>query len=355
MTLEKAASIMVRSLTPNRPYHVQWMVTRRCNYRCKGCDVWREQDVKELSTEEIKRGLDILKELGVIEITISGGNPLLRDDIGEIIEYASRFFVTTVYDNGSMAAEKIDAVRNADLVAISIDSLDPRKNDYIKGVNGAWEKAMQSVKKLHSEGINVTVTPTISQFNVYEIIDVTSYFLQKGIPLWYCLYSFDSSDDASQLFKIGKKNDEFLITDEKAMVELCNSLIEMKMKNSNILMTTKILEAIKNLYLKGRRTWKCRALQNFFIIDHLGHVAGCHLHTPVASIFDLPSVWNSKRLNDFRKIYSECTQCTYLCYIFYSLHGSVLGNIQIAQERWKNAKLFLKRNSFTLLSSVKQQ
>jgi MoaA/NifB/PqqE/SkfB family radical SAM enzyme len=355
MTLEKAASIMVRSLIPNRPYHVQWMVTRKCNYHCKGCDVWREQDVRELSAEEIKRGLDILKELGVVEIVISGGNPLLRDDIGEIIEYASRFFVTTVYDNGSMAAEKIDAVRNADFVAISIDSLDPRKNDYIKGVNGAWKKAMQTVEKLHSEGISVTVTPTISQFNLYEIIDFTNYFLQKGIPLWYCLYSFDSSDDSSQLFRIGKKNDKFLITDEKAMVKLCNSLIEMKRKNSNILMTTKILETVKSLYLKGRRTWKCHALQNFFMIDHLGRVAGCHLHTPVASIFDLPNMWNSEKLNDLRKIYSKCTQCTYLCYIFYSLHGSVFGNIQIAQDRWKNAKLFLKRNSFTPLDLAKQQ
>jgi len=355
MTLEKAASIMVRSLTPNRPYHVQWMVTRKCNYHCKGCDVWREQDVKELSTEEIKRGLDILKELGAIEITISGGNPLLREDIGEIIEYASRFFITTVYDNGSMSAEKIDALRDADFVAISIDSLDAKKNDHIKGVNGAWKKAMQAVEKLDREGISVSVTPTISQFNLYELIDFTTYFLQKGIPLWYCLYSYDSSDDASQLFKIGRKNDEFLITDEKAMAKLCNSLIEMKAKNSNILMTTKILEAIKNLYLKGKRTWKCHALQNFFIIDHLGRVAGCHLHKSVASIFDLPSVWNSEKLNDLRKIYSDCTQCTYLCYIFYSLHGSVLGNIQIAQERWKNAKLFLKKNNFTPLNLAKQQ
>ena len=344
MVLEKATSILVRSLTPNRPYHVQWMVTRKCNYCCEGCNVWREQDTKELSTDEIKRGLDILRELGVIDVVISGGNPLLREDINEIIEYASRFFITTVYDNGSMAAEKIDALRNADFVAISIDSLDPRKNDHIKGVKGAWKKAMQTVEKLHMEGIRVSVTPTISQFNLYEIIDFTNYFLQKGIPIWYCLYSYDSSDDSSQLFKIGKKNDEFLITDEKAMAKLCNSLLEMKRKNSNILMTTKILEAVKNLYLKGKRTWKCHALQNFFIIDHLGRVAGCHLHKPVASIFDLPSVWNSEKLNDLRKTYSKCTQCSYLCYIFYSLHGSVLGNIQIAQERWKNAKLFLKRN-----------
>ena len=345
MTLEKAASIMVRSLTPNRPYHVQWMVTRKCNYRCKGCNVWQEQDTKELSTEDIRKGLDILKELGIVEIVLSGGNPLLREDIDQIIEYASRSFITTVYDNGSMAAEKIDALRNADFVAISIDSLDPEKNDYIKGVKGSWKKAMQAVKRLHKEGISVSVSPTISQLNLYEIVDFTKFFLRKGIALWYCLYSYDSSENLDQLFKIGKKNDEFEITDRKAMVELCDSLIEMRRKNGNIFMTKKTLETIRSLYFEGKRTWKCHALQNFFMVDHLGRVAGCHLHNSVASIFDLPKVWNSEEFNALRKTYSNCTHCTYLCYIFYSLYRNLLGNLQIAQEQWKNAKMFLKRNS----------
>jgi len=355
MTIEKAARIVIGSLTPNRPYHVQWMVTRKCNYRCRGCDVWREQDTRELSTEEIKRGLDVLRELGVIEVVLSGGNPLLRDDIGEIVEYASRFFITTVYDNGSMAVKKIDDLRNADFVAVSIDSLNPKKNDYVRGVKGAWRNAMEAVEKLHEEGVSVSVSPTISQFNLYEILDFTNYFLSKGIPIWYCLYSYDFSDEQSQLFKIGKKSDEFAIVDKKAMINLCNSLIEMKKKNSNILMTNRVLEAVKNLYLTGERTWKCRALQNFFVIDHLGRVAGCHLHNPATSIFDLPKVWNSPKFNTLRKIYSKCTRCTYLCYIFYSLHGSVFGNFQIAQEQWKNARLLLKKNSVTPLSLVKRQ
>jgi len=355
LTFEKATSIAIRSLTPNRPYHVQWMLTRKCNYRCRGCAVWREQDTRELSTEEIKKGFDILRELGVVEVVLSGGNPLLRNDIDEIIEYASRNFVTTVYDNGSMASQKIEALRNADFVAISIDSLDPNKNDYIKGVKGAWNKAMRSVEKLRAEGVSVAVTPTISQFNLYEIADFTEFFLQRGIPLWYCLYSYDSSEDPSQLFKIGRKNDEFSITDKKAMVELCDRLMEMKRKYKNILMTTGILKAIKRLYSERRRTWKCRALRNFFMIDHLGRVAGCHLHNPVVSIFQLPQTWNSKMFNALRKTYTECAQCTYLCYVFYSLHGSILGNFLIAQEQWKNAKLLLRKNNPTILSFAKQK
>jgi MoaA/NifB/PqqE/SkfB family radical SAM enzyme len=331
------------------------MLTRRCNFQCKGCTVWREQDPRELSTREVKAGLDILRQLGVIDVVLSGGNPLLRGDIDEIIEYASRFFLTTVYDNGSMAVEKIRALRHADLVAISIDSLDAEKNDYIRGVGGAWQKAMKAVEVLREEGISVGVAPTISQLNLYEILDFTKYFANRNIPVWYSLYSYDSSADQTHLFKIGREDDEFVIADRKAIVSLCDSLIKMKRTNSNILMTTKLLKAIRNFYQRGKRSWECRALQNFFMIDHAGKVAGCHLHDPTATIFDLPRLWNSSKLDELRETYKNCTKCMYLCYIFYSLHGSVLGNLQIAYDRWRNARILLGTNSSLLETFSKQR
>jgi MoaA/NifB/PqqE/SkfB family radical SAM enzyme len=319
------------------------MLTRRCNFRCRGCNVWREQGDKELPTQEVKRGLDILRDLGVVDLVLSGGNPLLREDIGEIIQYASRYFITTVYDNGSMALKKKQALQYADLVAISIDSLDPQKNDYIRGVKGAWKNAMKAVEELRKEGISVGVSPTISQLNIHEILDFTRYFLSKDVPIWYCLYSYDSGGSGDHLFKIGKKVDEFAILDKDKMVDICDSLAAIKKKNSNILMTTKLLKAIKEYYLTGERPWECRAFQNFFMIDHAGRVAGCHLHDPTTTIFDLPRKWNSPEMRKLRKDYSKCTQCTYMCYIFYSLHGSVLANLQMVQEQWRNAKLILKK------------
>ncbi|MCX8154127.1 MAG: radical SAM protein, partial [Candidatus Bathyarchaeota archaeon] len=312
-------------------------------YHCRGCNVWKEQDQKELTTEEIKRGMDILKKLGIIELVISGGDPLLRDDAAEIIDYATKLFVTTVYDNGSMAAKKIEALRNVDFVAISIDSLDEGKNDYIKGVPGSWKRAMETVEALHKEGIKVSVTPTISQLNIYEILDITNYFTHKGIPVWYCLYSYDVSEDKKQLFRIGKANDEFIIRDEQAMVKLCDTLLEMKKKNNKILMTDELLKTLRTLFAEGKRTWSCRALQNFLVVDHLGRIAGCHVHNFAGTIFDLPRLWSSQKFNTLREVYSKCTQCSYLCYIFYSIHGSPYGHLMLAKDQWKNAKLLFKK------------
>ena len=319
------------------------MITRKCNYHCRGCNVWKEQDQRELSTEGVKRGLDILKDLGIVELVLSGGDPLLRNDAPEIIEYASKLFVTTVYDNGSMAKKKLEALQNVDFIAISIDSLDPDKNDYIKNVPGAWKEAMEAVETLHNEGINVSVTPTISQLNLYEIVDITNYFTQKGIPVWYCLYSFDQTEDENQIFRIGKANDELVIKDKQAMVRLCDSLIEMKKRNSKIFITTELLKVLRTLFLEGKRTWNCYALQNFLVLDHLGRIAGCHNHKFVGSVFDLPKIWNSEQFDLLRKAYNECTQCAYLCYIFYSLHGSPYGNLMLAKDQWKNAKFLLEK------------
>lgn len=320
------------------------MITRRCNYRCRGCNIWTEQDQTELSAKEIKQGLDILKKLGIVEIVFSGGDPLLRDDAQEIIEYAAQNFVTTVYDNGSMAAKKVDALRHVDFAALSIDSLDPAKNDYIKGVPGAWKNAMHSVETLQKEGINVAVTPTISQMNLGEILDITKYFSSRGIPLWYCLYSYDLSADVNQLFRIGKANDEFTIKDKQAMVNLMDQLIELKKKDKHILMTTKLLKALRSLYLEDKRTWNCQALRNFFVIDHMGRIAGCHVHNIAGSVFDLPKTWKSSKFNELRETYRQCEQCTYLCYIFYSLHGSPYGSLALAKDQWKNSQFLLKEN-----------
>jgi MoaA/NifB/PqqE/SkfB family radical SAM enzyme len=339
---QKLLGIAKRSFTPDRPYHAQWLLTRRCNYCCRGCTVWRGKPPKEeVSTDFVKEGLKVLRELGVIEIVLSGGNPLLRDDIDEIIDYASRFFVTTVYDNGSMAVEKLNSLKKADFVAISLDTLDEKKFDFVKGVDGAWKRAINAIETLKEEGIQVGVSPTISQLNLYEILDFTRYFIDRGIPVWYCLYGYDFPTE-NQLFGIGKKADEFEIIDKEAMGRVCDSLIELKKGRQGVYITTKTLDALQQLFVNGQRTWKCHALKSFLMIDSMGRVAGCHRNEPVTSILELRDIWNSPQLDNLRRKYSECTQCTYLCYIFYSLHGDVRSNLGVIWDQWKNVKSFLK-------------
>jgi len=338
LSSQKVLGLLKRSLTPNRPYHAQWLLTRRCN-RCRSCTIWREEpNTDEISTDEVKKGLDVFRKLGVIEVVFSGGNPLLRDDIGEIIDYASKFFIATIYDNGSLASERIDALRNVDFVAISLDTLDKKKLDYIKGVHGAWDKAMTAIETLQREGIPVVISPTISEINYHEIVDFTKYFVNRGLPVLYCLYSYDYPMD-NRLFGIGKRSDEFELTDRTALAKVCDELIDLKREKQGVFITNKVLHTLKQFSLSGQRPWTCEALRGFFIVDHHGRVAGCHLRQPVASIHELPELWGSRKFGNLRREYSQCGRCTYLCYIVYSLHASVAGNLEIIYDQWKNVSL----------------
>ncbi|RLI21106.1 hypothetical protein DRO54_04575 [Candidatus Bathyarchaeota archaeon] len=342
-SIGKVIDLFRRAVSLNSPHHVQWMLTRRCNYRCRGCTVWQEHDPEpELSTDKVKAGLDILRKLGVVEIVFSGGNPLLREDIDEIISYASKYFVTTVYDNGSIAVKKIDALRDADFVAISIDSINPEKNDYIRGVHGAFKTALTAIERLTEEGIIAGVSTTISQMNLNEIVDLTKYFTDRGIPVWYCLYSYDVPS-GPQLFSIGKRNDEFEFRDRKAAAKLFEKLLWLKREKPGIFITERTLVALRELFLNNRRIWECKALRSFFMIDPHGRVAGCHLKEPVASIFELPELWESERFNELRKKYSQCRDCAYLCYIFYSLHSNLSGTTEILLDQLDNIKFVLSK------------
>jgi len=301
--------------------------------------VWRDKSVlREMPTDDVKKGLSVLRDLGVLEIVLSGGNPLLRDDIDEIVEYSSRFFVTTIYDNGSLASKRIDALRNADFVSISLDTLDEKKFDYIRGVKGAWSNAMNTIETLRNEGISVGVSPTISQLNLYEIMDFTRYFTDRNVPVWYCLYAYDYPT-SKPMFGIGKKADEFEITDPEAMGKVCDGLAQIKKERPGVFITTQTLEALKHYFLTGQRTWQCKALKSFLMVDSVGRVAGCHRQEPVASVLELRDLWDSPHFENLRKQYNQCTQCTYLCYIFYSIHGSVISNLSLARDQWRNIAL----------------
>ena len=116
--------------------------------------------------------------------------------------------------------------------------------------------------------------------------------------------------------------------------------MKMKRESEYIYITRKTLEAIKHLALTGERIWKCRALTSFLVVDHMGRVSGCHCREPVASIFDLPKVWKSPMIKKLREKYSQCENCIYLCYIFYSIHAGFTGLLDIIFDQWRSIKSY---------------
>jgi MoaA/NifB/PqqE/SkfB family radical SAM enzyme len=126
------------------------------------------------------------------------------------------------------------------------------------------------------------------------------------------------------------------------LAKVFTTLLSLKEESEYVYITKKTLKALKELAATGKRTWNCRALDSFLVVDHLGRVAGCHSREPVASIIDLPKVWKDARFEGFRREYRQCTKCSYLCYVFYSLHSGLSGAVEVLRDQWTTAKILLR-------------
>ncbi|MBD3170747.1 MAG: radical SAM protein [candidate division Zixibacteria bacterium] len=129
---------IARSLAANKmkgidvyPFYASLKLTNKCRFRCKFCNVWRET-TPELDTLEMKRVLDNLSESSVILVSFEGGEPLLRPDIGELLEYVSRkaFYLLFTTSERKLEDYPMDEYcKHIDFLHISID--EGHKNLYM--------------------------------------------------------------------------------------------------------------------------------------------------------------------------------------------------------------------------------
>jgi radical SAM protein with 4Fe4S-binding SPASM domain len=150
-------------------------VADRCNEACVHC--YQVQGQKgEMSTDELRRVMDELSEMGVIFLTISGGEPTLRKDFLELVEHArKRRFAVKIYSNGLRIDEKL-ANRLGELavqeVQLSLYSRKPEVHDGVTRVPGSFERTVQAAKHLRAAGVAVVLKSPLMSVNQD---DVTAY------------------------------------------------------------------------------------------------------------------------------------------------------------------------------------
>ena len=132
---------------------VVWNITRKCNLQCVHCynDSGPDKTCSEISTAQAKAVIDDLAQFGVPSILFSGGEPLLRHDLFELIEYAvGRGLHAVISTNGTLiAADKARRIKQLGVsyVGISLDGIGPI-NDKFRGVSGAFERAVTGNSQL---------------------------------------------------------------------------------------------------------------------------------------------------------------------------------------------------------------
>jgi radical SAM protein with 4Fe4S-binding SPASM domain len=176
------------------PLVMSWNVTRECNMKCSHCyiNATEKKLSNELTTAEGKNLMDQIAQVSKPLLILSGGEPLLRSDIYELIHYgASKGLKIGLGSNGSLiddaAAAKLKAAGIA-TVSISLDSHIPAQHDDFRGVTGAWEKAVSACKALRKNNVLVQVNTTLTQQNYSQIDDIMSLSEEIGVENFHLFF-----------------------------------------------------------------------------------------------------------------------------------------------------------------------
>ena len=182
---ERPGEIVPRKASERRPI-VVWNITRNCNLKCVHCynDSGVGKSCNDATTEEAKAVLDDLAQFGVPSVLFSGGEPLMRHDLFELISYAGdKGLRTVISTNGTLidkeAAKNIKD-RGVSYVGISLDGVG-EINDQFRGVSGAFERAVVGIKNCQDAGVRIGLRLTLTKRNVEDLDALFDFFDENGI------------------------------------------------------------------------------------------------------------------------------------------------------------------------------
>jgi radical SAM protein with 4Fe4S-binding SPASM domain len=171
---------------------VVWNVTQRCNLHCMHCYASsRDREYTgELSTEEGYELLEDLAAFGVPVVLFSGGEPLMRRDLFELIAKARALGMRTVISTNGTRIGIDEARRLAELevsyVGVSLDGL-ASTHDLVRGARGAFTEALRGIRTCRDQGIRVGLRLTAHQKNAHELPDLTRLMADESINRM-CVY-----------------------------------------------------------------------------------------------------------------------------------------------------------------------
>ena len=185
-------------------------VTERCNSRCITCNAWKERGGCELDTKQWINILSQVRKMGICHIEFSGGEPLLRKDIDELIRASKKlgFDKIVICTNGLLLTE----ARLTELVGCGANSfhisLDGMRDTYkfIRGVDG-FDKAVNAIRMIGTRGIDLMVLSLLTKQNIDEL-EMVAMIAQQAEAKWFV----NLPENKKFLFD-GVEIDSLLITD----------------------------------------------------------------------------------------------------------------------------------------------
>lgn len=272
------------------PLTVIYNITDRCNAACKYCYLkYYQRGIPEPTTTQIFKVVDELKKMGNRRISLAGGEPLVRQDIGEVINYIKERGIDCVVNtNGILVPAKINELKKVDVLCISLDG--PADiHDLYRGV-GSYDKAFAAITAAREKGIAVNTNTVLNQSNLSSIKFILELAKQYGFLAEFNLMIGYLPDKSTNIEKP---------TDDQIKTAL-KEIIEYKKNGYPVLMSKKAYEyalawptySIEEIWGKDPNFLyvKCSAGKFFCSIDTDGCLYACpHLigKVPALSAYEV--------------------------------------------------------------------
>jgi putative heme d1 biosynthesis radical SAM protein NirJ1 len=199
----EGAAVEKYGVSPGRGPVVAWNCTKTCNLKCKHC--YASSDNKqydgELTLEESKKFIDDLKDFNVPALLFSGGEPLMKENILDLLDYASKRKIrSTISTNGTLldknTCKSLKKI-NLGYVGVSLDGIGSN-HDKFRGVKGAFDSSLKGIRNCIEVGQKVGLRFTINKNNYKELEDIFKLIKEEKIPR-VCFYHLVYSGRGSKM------------------------------------------------------------------------------------------------------------------------------------------------------------
>jgi radical SAM protein with 4Fe4S-binding SPASM domain len=191
------------------PLRMDLAVTFKCQNNCIHCYAGGSHETEELTTSQWKQVIDRLSQIGIFIVTFTGGEPTLRDDLTELLQYAQdKGMVTGLITNGRKLKDNtyVQALEKAglDFVQVTLESHKPEVHDLMTAAEGSWKETVVGIKNAVRSQIYVTTNTTLSKYNAPDFLRTIDYISELGVAAFGCnslIYS-GKANEVSQEFAL---------------------------------------------------------------------------------------------------------------------------------------------------------
>lgn len=302
------------------PVFLQVKPTYNCNMACDFCNVYKKK-MNELSTSDFKKIIKSVYDMGASVINFSGGEPLIRNDIVELVSFSKKLgFMTLMNTNGYYLEKYTDKLENIlDYVSVSIDFSDSKVHDDFRHKKNAFNNAIRGIKASKNAGINTRINCVVSKENFDDVENVVKLAKKLSVKISLVPVLTDFEPVGTKL-NINNLNISFL--------DYRNKMDYLKKKYSNIVTPN---------YFIHMNNPKCKSTDTVINVQPDGKfLLPCEVKIlDYANALKFKKEYNSKKVKEFSKNngnYNFCKDCYSQC----SLTPSLLMNPLNAIKLWFN-------------------